>query len=399
MPRRAHAELFTQNSDKLIKRGPKAQVVYLSLKVGRLFGVEVRLHYSWFLIFAYLTWSLAWGYLPVGYPGQGDAFYWGVGAFSAAMLFISVLIHEVAHSVVAQRNNIKVNSITLYFLGGVSEMTEEAHTSDAELMMAAAGPLISIVIGVAFYAFFLFGRGFLPIAIVAVLEYTGYINVVLAVFNLIPAFPMDGGRVLRGIIWGRNKDVLKSTRLVTNVSRLISFLFIALGFLITLFYSDLDGIWLLFIGLFVQSSAQASMNETRITQALVGVRVGDIMTRELKTIEPGLSLQQAQDYAFTPFKHHGFPVVKDSVLLGIITDEDVRRIKPEHWDDTRVEDVMRKTGDLVKANSEDAAVDALIKLSKAGVGRLPVVDEGRLVGIITRGDFTRVIQERLKFRS
>jgi Zn-dependent protease/CBS domain-containing protein len=369
------------------------------LKVGRLFGVEVRLHYTWFLIFALLTWSLAWGYLPVGYPDEGDIFYWGVGAFSAAMLFVSVLIHEVAHSVVAQRYKIKVNSITLYFLGGVSETAEEAHTPEVELRMAAAGPLTSIVLGVTFYALFLFGRGFLPIAVVAVLEYSGYINIVLAVFNLIPAFPMDGGRVLRGVIWGRNKDVLKSTRLVTSVSRLISFLFIAFGFLSTIFYSDFSGIWLLFIGLFVQSSAQASMNETRITQALLGVKVGDIMTREVKTVEPGLSLQQVQDYAFTPFKHHGFPVVKDGVLLGLITDEDVRRVKPEHWDEMRVEDVMRKTADLVSANPGDAAVDALIKLAKAGVGRLPVVDNGVLIGIITRGDFTRTIQERLKFRS
>jgi CIC family chloride channel protein len=123
------------------------------------------------------------------------------------------------------------------------------------------------------------------------------------------------------------------------------------------------------------------------------------MTREVKTVEPGLSLQQVQDYAFTPFKHHGFPVVKDGVLLGLITDEDVRRVKPEHWDERRVEDVMRKTADLVTVNPGDAAVDALIKLAKAGVGRLPVVDNSVLIGIITRGDFTRTIQERLKFRS
>jgi len=371
----------------------------LSLKVGRLFGVEVRLHYTWFLIFAFLTWSLAWGYLPEGYPGQGDAFYWGVGAISALILFISVLIHEVAHSLVAQRYKIPVNSITLYFLGGVSEISEEAHTSDAELRMAAAGPLMSIVLSVAFYSIFALGAGFLPIAAVAVLEYAGYINIVLAVFNLIPAFPMDGGRVLRGIIWGRNKDILKSTRTVTNISRLISYIFIALGFLDTLFIGDFNGIWLLFIGLYVQSSAQASMNETRMTQALTGVTVSEIMTKEVKTVEPDLTLQQVQDYALTPFKHHGFPVVKDGELLGLITDEDVRRVKSEHWDERRVEDIMKKVGELVTAKPGDASVDALIKMAKAGVGRLPVVEEGKLVGIVTRSDFARVIQERLKFRS
>ncbi len=371
----------------------------MSLKIGSLRGVDVRLHYTWFLIFAFLTWSLAWGYLPAGYPGQGDAFYWGVGAASALILFISVFIHEVAHSVVAQRYNIKVNSITLYFLGGVSETAEEAHTPDAELRMAAAGPLTSIVLGVLFYSSFLLLGSALPLAVVAVLEYAGYINIVLAAFNLIPAFPMDGGRILRGVVWGRNGDILASTRAVTNVSRFISFVFIALGFLDTLFFTDLGGIWLLFIGLFISGSAQESMNETRVTQALTGVTVGEIMTRDVKTVEPGLTLQQLQDYALTPTKHHGFPVMKDGEFVGLVTDEDVRRVPPEYWDERRVEQVMKGLSELVTVGPGDAAVDALIKMAKAGVGRLPVVEGGKLVGIVTRGDFARVIQERLRFRS
>ena len=162
---------------------------------------------------------------------------------------------------------------------------------------------------------------------------------------------------------------------------------------------DFNGIWLLFIGLYVQSSATASMNETRVTQALTGVTVGELMTKGVKTVEPDLTLQQVQDYALIPLKHHGFPVVKDGELLGIITDEDVRKVKPEFWDEQHVRNVMRKTSDLVSVKPEDAAVDALIKLAKAGVGRLPVIEEGKLVGIITRSDFARAIQDRLKFRS
>ena len=371
----------------------------MSLKIGRLAGVEVRLHYSWFLIFAFLTWSLAWGYLPLGYPGQSDAFYWGVGAASALMLFISVLIHEVAHSAVAQRYKIPVNSITLYFLGGVSEIAEEAHEPGAELRMAAAGPLTSVLLSVVFTAIHTYARGILPIAVSAVVEYAGYINIILALFNLIPAFPMDGGRVLRGFIWGRNKDVLKATRTVTGISRLISFGFIGLGLAQTLFYADFGGLWLLFIGLFINSSAQASMNETRISQALTGVTVGDLMTRDVKTVDPDMTLQQVQDYALTPMKHHGFPVMKGGELFGIITDEDLRGVKPELWDEKKVSDIMKRTDVLIWARPEDAAVDALIKLAKAGVGRLPVIEGGRLVGIITRSDFARAIQDKLRFRS
>ena len=220
-----------------------------------------------------------------------------------------------------------MNSITLYFLGGVSETAEEAHTPEAELRMAAAGPLTSIVLGVVFYAIFVLGGGLLPLAVVAVLEYAGYINIVLAAFNLIPAFPMDGGRVLRGIVWGRNKDVLKSTRTVTNVSRCHQLplhrprlprhhLLRRLQRHLATLHRPLR-----------QSSATASMNETRVTQALTGVTVGEMMTKDVKTVEPDLTLQQVQDYALTPLKHHGFPVVKDGELLGLVTDEDVRKVE------------------------------------------------------------------------
>lgn len=164
----------------------------MSLKVGRISGVEIRLHYTWFIIFVLVAWSLAYGYLPFQYPGQSNVFYWAIGFIASAVLFLSVLIHEVAHTLVAQRYKIAVNSITLYFLGGVSETAEEAHTPGAELRMAAAGPLMSIVLGVVFLG--LWGIGSLiPLGAIAVFQYSSYINFLLAGFNLIPAFPMDGG--------------------------------------------------------------------------------------------------------------------------------------------------------------------------------------------------------------
>ncbi len=370
----------------------------MSLKVGRISGVEIRLHYSWFIIFVLVAWSLAVGYLPFEYPGQSSTFYWAVGLVASAVLFGSVLIHEVAHTLVAQRYKIAVNSITLYFLGGVSETAEEAHTPGAELRMAAAGPLMSIVLGVVFFGLWAIGPA-LPVSALAVFQYSSYINLLLAGFNLIPAFPMDGGRVLRAIVWGRRKDVLSSTRTVTSISTAISFGFIALGFYDLLFFGGLDGLWLIIIGFFINSSAQASMNETRVGQALAGVTIMDIMTKEVFTVEPGSTLQQLRDYAFTARKHHGFPVVSGGELIGIVTEEDVRKVKPEHWDEVRVSDVMVPLGKLVTARPGDAALDALIKMSKAKIGRLPVVDEGgKLVGIVTRSDFTGVIERKMSFR-
>ncbi len=371
----------------------------MSLKVGRVSGIEIRLHFSWFLIFVLVAWSLAVGYLPNGYPGQNVIFYWSIGVIAAATLFISVLLHEIAHSLVAQRYKISVTSITLYFLGGVSETAEEAHTPDAELRMAAAGPLTSVLIGVIFYFLWQLGGNWLPVGAIAVFQYSSYINLLLAAFNLIPAFPMDGGRILRAFVWGRKKDILPATRIVTNISRIISFGFIALGFLDTLLYAGLDGLWLLLIGLFISNSATASMNETRVSHALAGVTVGDIMSKDVKTVEPDLSIQQVIDYAFKSYKHNGFPVVKNGELVGIITEEDIRKIPTERLDEKRVDDVMKPAKFLLTAKPGDNALDALIRMSKGNIGRLPVLDGDKLVGIITRGDFARTIQDKMKFRS
>jgi Zn-dependent protease/CBS domain-containing protein len=371
----------------------------LSLKVGEISGITIKLNYSWFIIFVLMAWSLASGYLPYSYPDQSETFYWGVGVVGAAALFLSVLIHEVSHSLVAKRYKIRVESITLYFLGGVSETEEEAQSAEEELRMAAAGPLTSLGLGVVFYLLWLGSTFALPLAVVAVLEYASYINFLLAAFNMIPAFPMDGGRVLRAIIWGRRKDILSSTRLATMISKAISYGFIALGLLDMFFYSGFDGLWLIIIGFFVSSSADASMNETRISQALAGVKVGDIMSKDVHTVEPGISIQEIVNRHFSTFKHHGFPVVSDGELVGIITLEDVRRIPLESWDERRVEDVMKPFSSLVTSKPGEEALDALIKMAKRNVGRLPVLDEGKLVGIITRSDITRAVQLRLRFRS
>ena len=371
----------------------------MSLKIGRVAGIDIKLHYSWFIIFVFISLSLATGYLVDEYPGQTSFFYWSVGVFAATLLFISVLIHEVAHSLVAQRFKIAVGRITLYFLGGVSETLEEAHTPKAELRMAAAGPLTSLGLGALFFIIWVVSARVLPLSVYAVLEYAFIINILLAFFNLIPAFPMDGGRVLRAIIWGRGRDLLSSTRVVTRVSKVISFIFFALGLTSMLFTVSFDGLWLLIIGVFINGSADASLSETRFSVALSGVTVGEIMTRDVHTIEPGITLQQAIDYHFTPLKHHGFPVLSNGELVGLVAEEDVRKVPIEKLDEVTVDKIMKPLKDLISAKPNEAAMDAFIKMAKAGIGRLPVIEEGKLVGIITRSDFSNAVQKRLSFRS
>ncbi len=364
----------------------------MSLKVGKISGIEIRLHYSWFVIFALVTWSLATGYLPFEYSGQPEFFYWTVGAIAAGTLFLSVLVHEVAHSIVASRNKLAVPRITLFFFGGVSEISEEPKDASTELKMAASGPLSSLLIGITFVGAWFISMPVAPIGVKAILQYAGYINVLLAGFNMIPAFPMDGGRVLRALIWMRNGRFMAATRTATTVSHAFSYLFMAVGIVEMFFFSLFSGLWLLVIGLFVKGNADANLNQTVISQTLGNMRVKEIMTREVHSVGPDISIQQFVNSYMKEHKHRGFPVVSGGRLLGIVTDHDVRQVPVEYWDEKAVKDIMKPAEELVTVEPDDTASDAFMKMAREGVGRLPVLDGGNLVGIITRSDIVNVIQ-------
>lgn len=372
----------------------------MALKLTEVRGIQVRLHYSWFVIFALVAWSLAIGYLPDQYPNQPQIFYWTVGCISSSSLFLSVLAHEFSHSLLARKSGIDVRSITLHFFGGVAEMREEARTPGAELKMAAAGPLSSLVLAVVLFAGWRLALiGSISLGVRATLRYASYINFVLAAFNMLPAFPMDGGRVLRALLWMRSGSLLASTRRATRVSLGFSFVLMFLGLVEIIFNSVFSGLWLFVIGLFIKRSADANMNETIIGEALGGVKVGEIMTREIHAVEPDLSIQQLVENHFIKYKHKGFPVVSEDRLIGLVTDQDVRQVPRERWEKVTVGEIMKPAKELITVTPEDAVSDALLQMSKHEVGRLPVMEGDRLVGIITRGDVTRAIRVRLQFRS
>ncbi len=368
----------------------------MSIKIGKISGIDIKLNYSWFFIFLIITWSLATSYLPFQYPGKGDSFYWGIGAASALFLYVSILVHELAHSTVAKRNGIGINSITLHFFGGVSEINEESSDPKTEAVMAAVGPLSSLVIGVSLLAIsYLFGSG-LPDYLEAVIFYSGYVNIALSLFNLIPAFPMDGGRVLRALLWARNGNIVKSTRIASSVAGFISVLFMGFGFFSFLSGGSLNGLWLIFIGFFINGSSQAGLSQTIISEALGEMHVRDMMTRDVHSVEPDVNLQRLIEEWFNVYKHQGYPVTQDGKLVGIITNEDVRKVEPENRTAVTVGDVMEKA--LVFATPDEKASDALLNMSRSNIGRLPVVEDGKLMGIITRSDFNKVIQMKTQFK-
>ena len=369
----------------------------MSIKIGTIQGINIKLNYSWFTIFVLITWSLANGYLPSQYPDKSSNFYWLIGGASALSLYISILIHELAHSTIAIRRGLDIKNITLHFFGGVSQINEESSDPKTEAYMAAVGPLTSIVIGGVFLLIDYIIGASVPDTVEAILRYGGYVNVGLALFNMIPAFPMDGGRVLRAIIWNRNKNLVKSTRIASNVSNVISIIFMLLGFYSMFTFGTLDGLWLVFIGLFINSASKMGLSQTIISEALGEKTVGSIMTREVRTVKPELSIQEVIDEWFSFYKHQGYPVMKNDNIIGIITIEDVRNVDKNNRDSITVRDVMRSQEELVTVSPDDKAADALMKMASHNVGRLPVIENGRLVGIITRSDINKTIQLSTEF--
>lgn len=367
----------------------------LSISIGKIIGVEIKLHYTWFIVFMLIMWTLATGYMPHQFPGLSSVLYWLVGAISAFILFASVLFHELAHSYIAKKQRLPVPSITLFLFGGVSQIAEEPEDPGLEFKMAIVGPLSSFALSALFaVAWFMATQLRLGAVIVAPLSYASMINLFLGGFNLLPAFPLDGGRMLRAGIWRQKKDLLVATKLSTRVSTAIAYGMMGIGFIGILLDVWIGGLWLIFIAWFLKSGSEASLKQTIVSQAMSDVNVEHVMNPQVVTIPPESPLAEIVEEYFYRYKHGGFPVVQDDRLVGIITIHDVRKIPKEKQAEVKTEDVMTPVDRLVFVKPDEPAVEALIKLSKHNVGRLPVLKGEKLVGIVTRSDVLKAIRAR-----
>jgi Zn-dependent protease/CBS domain-containing protein len=368
----------------------------MSVNIGKILGIPIRIHWTLWLVFLLIAWSLAVGYLPATYPTLSVTMDWIVGIVSAVVLFISVLVHELSHSYIAKKNGLPIARITLFFFGGVSEMTEEPQDASLEVRMAAAGPLTSFAIGGVLGALWYVGGlvGF-PLAVIAVLGYNGLINVALGAFNLIPAFPLDGGRVLRGSLWRNSKNLISATKNATRVSEILSLLMIAAGLLLIVFTADLvNGVWIIFLGWFIRSGAETSLQQTQMTEALHGVSVGDIMTRNPLTVGPGVTVQGLVNDYFLVHPHGGYPVVENGRLQGVVTMSSVRSIPRERRESETVAQAMVPLQRVVTIGPMASAAEAMQKMAGKQIGRLIVTDGENVLGIITRSDVMKTIQTR-----
>jgi len=367
-----------------------------AIRLGSIRGIEIGVHYNWLLIFFLVAWSLAMGYFPQSYPGWTSLVYWTTGVIASILLFVSVLLHELAHSFVAQARGLPVRSITLFIFGGVSNIVREAENPRTEFAMSAVGPLSSLVIAGVFYVLFLVVPNKLdPLA--ALLSYLALINAFLAVFNLIPGFPLDGGRVLRSIIWGATGNLVKATNIAGRVGLVFGWGLIGVGLFQILTGNFLGGIWIAFIGWFLSSAAESSRQGTTAQEYLKGFKVKDVMTPNPQTIGPGATVLEVVQGIFSQYHRRAVPVARDGKLVGIVTLTNIRGLPQEKWAITPVEAIMTKAP-LQCVSPEDDLARAMAMIAEQDVNQVLVCTDGGLVGIISRADIIRHLQYTQELR-
>src|SRR5881296_2260757 len=368
----------------------KAQV-----KVGRIAGISIGLHYSWFLIAVLIALSLAQHFRAVA-PQWSTTVVWMAAVVTGLLFFAALLLHELAHSLLAKARGLRVRAITLFALGGVSQIETEASDAKSEFWIAIAGPVTSVVIGLVVLGT-AWVNGWKPgtepaTPVISVLVWLGYINIMLAVFNMIPGYPLDGGRVLRAVIWWITRNADRSTRLAAQVGQAVAFIFIVLGLFRFFVGANFGGLWLAFIGWFLLDASRSSYIQVELMEGLRGRRVADIMERDCPTVEGHLSLQDFIDEYLLRSGRRCFIVVQNNSLAGLITPNEVKKIPRDHWSQTSVQSVMRPLRELRIVAPDTPAVQALEMMSRDDINQLPVVSDGRLQGIFSRGQVLRFLQ-------
>ncbi len=367
-----------------------------SIPLGRILGIPIGLDYSWFLIFALVTWSLAGSYFPAQYPGWSTGLYWTIGLATSLLFFVSVVLHELGHSVIALRNGIPVRSITLFIFGGVAQIGREPGSPGVEFRVAIAGPIVSFALAGLFGALGGFGASLAPLAALA--TYLAYINGSLALFNLIPGFPLDGGRVFRAVVWQVTHSFRRATEIAGGAGHLFAWLFIFWGVWQMFGGNFAGGLWIAFIGWFLENAATASVQQMTLERLLAGHTVGEIMTRECTTLAPDVTVEQlVHDHILTTGRRC-FPVARAGRVEGLLTVHHVKEIPRERWATTTAEQAMTPLARLRVVRPGDGLWKAMEEMTEDGVNQLPVIDaaNGELVGVLARDNvltFVRTLAE------
>jgi Zn-dependent protease/predicted transcriptional regulator len=368
-----------------------------SFKLFNLFGFEVKIDLSWIIIAVLVTWSLAAGFFPYLYKNFSPETYWAMGVVGALGLFLSVIFHEFCHSIVARRLGLPMKGITLFIFGGVAEMSDEPPSAKVEFLMAIAGPLSSLFIAGFFYLVYLgtTSAGW-PLPVNGVIRYLAYINVLLAVFNIIPAFPLDGGRVLRSILWGIKKDLRWATRISAAVGSIFGILLIVMGVFQFIGGNFIAGLWWFLIGMFIRSAAQSSYQQVLVRNALQGESVRRFMNPNPITAPSSITLEQlVEDYIYK-YHYKMFPVVDNGNLAGCISTRQVKEVPREKWGQETVGRLASQCSLDNTISPDTDALKALSMINKTGNSRLLVVEGHKLVGVLTLRDMMQFLSLKVE---
>ena len=364
------------------------------IRIARVLGFDLRLDLSWFVVFLLVLWTFAQYVFPGRVVGYGPVVYGAMAFAGAVLFFVSVLLHELAHSVVARARGIPVEGITLFIFGGMARVRADVENPKDEFLITVVGPLSSAFIGLILLGFARVGAAWgITEPVTGVASYLALLNLILAGFNLIPGFPLDGGRMFRSLVWYVSKDPRKATRWASYTGRAFGLLLIGCGIL-TLWEGGLVwGMWLIFIGWFLAQAAEASYRQLILRRILEGVTALEAMTRAPETLRPEVTLRDVVDQYFLRRRYNSFPVEDDQGnLLGLITLSQVKKVERDRWPTVRVGEVMMPLSETVTVRPHDTLADVLSKLEQAGAGRALVVDNDRLEGVISNADVAQWLE-------
>lgn len=367
------------------------------IKLGRLFGIKIGLHYSWLFIAVLIAFSLA-GHFGAAHPTWGRSVIWGMAISTALLFFAAIVAHELAHALVARRRGLPVRSITLYALGGVAQFEKEAEGAQTEFLVSIAGPIASAVIGGASLLLaWLLGWTIMTEPTtppMAMLVWLGFINMGLAVFNMLPGFPMDGGRVLRALVWWYTGSAARATRVASITGQVVAFGFILLGIVRFFGGAGFSGLWMAFIGWFLLNAAKATYAQQEMTERLRGVRVSDLMTLDCTLVDGNDNLQTFVNESLLHTGGRCFLVAEQGVVTGLITPHEVKAIPKARWPFTLVYDVMRPLDELRTVSPETPVSEALEIIGREDINQLPALANGKLAGMISRDQILRYLLTR-----
>lgn len=369
-----------------------------SIKLFRIFGIEIRLDYSWFIIFALFAYVFGFLYFPTVLPDLNRGLMAVITIITVILFFVSVLIHEMSHSLVARKRGTPVERITLFLFGGMAEIEKEPETPYSEFIMAIAGPAASFILAVFFGSIWYFSRNFAPVG--EPVKYLALINLVLGIFNILPGYPLDGGRILRSIIWKVTGNLKRATFIASTTGRILGFMIIAVGVVFIFAGNFLNGVWLAFIGWFLQSSAQMGYRQLVFETSIKGIKVKDVMNENIVNVTRDTTLQDLVDEYFMKYRFGRFPVMESKrtqKLVGVISIHDVKEVPREEWTDVYVGSIVKKISENEKVDMSTEVSDAIKKMVKNNLGHLVVMSGDKLEGIITKSDIMNFIKIQSEF--